>query len=133
MNEIESLTADLDRAIESLSQAKAKLPAILASPDHTKLARVRKACGAVCELREWAEKQPDPVVEEVVLPVEPAKADLHPKMEEESEVAGLNVPEAAEKISRMTSVKKLEHIALTDKRHGVVTAANKRLEELSNQ
>lgn len=52
--------------------------------------------------------------------------------EDTSEVANLTVPEATDKISRMTkaSVDKLQHIAATDTRDGVKKAAQKRLEEL---
>lgn len=139
MNEVEQLTSDLDRAIESLAHVKTKAPAILACPDDARLARVTKACGAVSDLRDWAEKQPDPVeteeVEQEAVEIVPAVAkeqEAEPE-EETSEVADLLVPDAADKISRMKSVEKLQHIAATDKRHGVISAANKRLEELSSQ
>lgn len=47
-----------------------------------------------------------------------------------SEVANLNVPEATDRISRMTSREKVQHIASTDTRDGVKKAAEKRLQEL---
>lgn len=66
------------------------------------------------------------------MPVRQTRRAAEPEVDDEADspVADMTVPEATDKISRMTSKDRLQEIADTDTRQGVKDAASKRLQEL---
>lgn len=120
---------ELNEAAERLSHAATHAEQLAATDNHILISEVVRM---VKELDHWIHSMPVIVKVEPQPPVEPSPA-VNPVILEHSEVEGMNVHEAAEKISRMRSVEKLYHIIATDKRHGVVNAANRRLEELAGE
>lgn len=122
------IACELNESAERLTHAAEHAEQLSRSENHIRIVELVKAAK---ELDEWVHTLPP--LEEPDLPEVPdeMKPEVLPVKDDTSEVAGMNVHEAAEKISRMRSKDHLHHIIDTDSRKGVIDAATKRLAELS--
>lgn len=104
-------------------------PTLISEPENTPMAHTAGA-GAAAGLGTNPETTSESGKEERRFGVGPGRKAAEQETDEPSPVKGENVPEAVDRIGRMTSVEKLQKIIDTDDRVTVVEAATNRKKDL---